>query len=56
MSEIAHIFHKISGNIIRITEIKPFSVLKELAEKKKEAMQARPPVGKSAKVVGAEIG
>ena len=26
-----------------ITEIKPFSVLKELAEKKKEAMQARPP-------------
>ena len=39
-----------------ITEIKPFSVLKELAEKKKEAMQARPPVGKSAKVAGAEIG
>ena len=39
-----------------ITEIKPFSVLKVLAEKKMEAMQARPPVGKSAKVAGAEIG
>lgn len=39
-----------------ITEIKPFSVLKELAEKKKEAMQARPPIDKSAKVAGAEIG
>ena len=39
-----------------ITEIKPFSVLKELAEKKKEAMQARLPIDKSAKVAGAEIG
>ena len=39
-----------------ITEIKPFSVLKELAEKKKEAIQARPLIGKSAKIAGAEIG
>lgn len=40
-----------------ITEIKSFSVLKELAEKKKETtMQSRPPIGKSTKVAGAEIG